>query len=1855
MMDNPLKGSNKIIVKAILKAKIVFHPTALMYSVHTVKSKITSNQLPTISTTPILDNMYPDNQFYSFDITKAIIDSNFCGIMIKATAETTEATGCAQLGGSKYIESPILEIHYYEKDNVVKDENSKHYSLNEKGTLSVNLMQSAKHFYHSDLKIGPLDFQHVYFDEYIQYGKNKENKQITPNYHMGTAFKNNLQRYLYLPHRKDETIKDNEIYSVEINNQVIPFKKKYIYDDGNIHFIKESQVEQKRNGKLCYTVNNKTYDVEIAYYDQQGRVIQLNEEYYKLVDQLGKQRSLKKYFMDIHNNKIPIVENGDETFDIEIAYLEGREGYYVDKEYISENESGDMVYIQNGFNLEVVGYGTKKRRIHKNGYEESYLTSFLQYNQIGQIEAGYSKRIIQREQDYDEALSNQMFEEETIAIDNVIQQLYSRKEELIIKYQEYKNYREDHTLSSLEEQYQKLQNSNTKMQLEYSEYQLQKERESILKDEERKKFEYNLKKNLSTLLKINKNEIINPIDKKNNTAMQDIKKRLSLNDNNQKIIDNQKEMQYLQVLIEERNEQIKKEQIQIYLTQMQNSIDNVTQQIQELEEQLQEYIQIEKAKPIDFMMENNCLLGFDFEGKMVQITQGNQSVKIVYENDNIKQVQNKDGEILLELTYQDGMIHHIKDYYGRNIDYIYESGFLKKVVFSDETLVQYNYNDFGLYTIQDAYGNMLEIMTSLDHQEIKKYSNIQSISHQNVEKKTNELLEKEIVYFGREEAIVTNEKESFVYLFDDFGNIVSSYEKDNQNNTKNAINHFENENCAYTFYLDETTKNELKNGDFEQGSLNWMVEGSVSSISNPTISGSKSLKLNESAGVRKIKQSLSRLELNTNEVHAFMFSGWAKANNSLYVNKKQRKLEEEEEINAVSTAKFELRAEILYEDGSKEMIASTFDWTNQNWQLCSLPVLIDKNKNVQNITFIADYSFNTGDVIFDNFRLCKANGKFIQYNEDKTIQYVTDFKTKTNYLQYEQKKPTKMEEIDENGNCKIITYLYGPNQELRKIETSDGLINEFLMDEENKKRVTMVYHKDDPTTRYYYHQQFDEFGRVISELEKEDDQAIHYTYYDDIHSLLKTQTMGNQTIYYGYHPINEKCISQSQSVNHIDYSFIYGYTNNLLTQVKSNEGTTVNYEYDGRGNLTKVNINDKEIVQISTTEEEITYYQEGSRITEKGTIQIIYYFNEEDLSVKKIYNKDGKLIKTGYIQKGCDLPVLSCEYNKKGQLINAEDEKTLKEIHYQYDEDGRLSSVENDALKTTFTYNANNLISQKTDLFDNAHTYTYHRDYNHFTNPYLCTKYAYQDFIIHYDYDLLQRIKQKKTIFNNVVLLQEKYGHLKEGDQTFDKINRVQVAHLNKTKDDYQYIFDSNNNITDIYENGRLINHYQYDEANRLIEEQDFIFNQRNTYFYDSNGNILNKITYNLKTKEFIKENKYRYASNGISDMLVNFNDESCSYDEHGNITNYRNQICKFDKFHKLEQIGENSFTYDAFGCRTRKNKIYYIYDGQGNLCKEEGEHEIFYHYEGDKVHSIHVDGNDYLLRRNLFGDVTHIYDTSGELCAMYRYDAWGNHKVYDELGNENNAIDFIGNINPIRYRGYYFDKETALFYCNYRYYDPEVGRWISSDSIDYLNLESINGLNLYAYCGNDPVNKYDPTGHSAILVMVLIGTLFGAAVGFGFDAGKQLINNGWDFSEVDWGSAVNSGIVGGALGFSLTMGIGYLGPVIAGTATAGGLTAGGAFAISTTVSFGAGALGYATEEWMNGRTPSFGKAMMHGGFVALEGMVNFGVGGIVGSLGNVGTKGKFVVSKEWWGKFIFGLEFTQPFKIGIDYIRKNI
>ena len=105
--------------------------------------------------------------------------------------------------------------------------------------------------------------------------------------------------------------------------------------------------------------------------------------------------------------------------------------------------------------------------------------------------------------------------------------------------------------------------------------------------------------------------------------------------------------------------------------------------------------------------------------------------------------------------------------------------------------------------------------------------------------------------------------------------------------------------------------------------------------------------------------------------------------------------------------------------------------------------------------------------------------------------------------------------------------------------------------------------------------------------------------------------------------------------------------------------------------------------------------------------------------------------------------------------------------------------------------------------------------------------------------------------------------------------------------------------------------------------------------------------------------------------------------------------------------------------------------------------------------------------------EIIGIVNQNGEVVVTYSYDAYGNVTI----GGSSSTT--LGVNNPFLYRGYYYDVETGLFWCNSRYYNPEWGRWISPDSIEYLDPSSINGLNLYAYCGNDPVNNLDPNGHA--------------------------------------------------------------------------------------------------------------------------------------------------------------------------------
>ena len=165
-----------------------------------------------------------------------------------------------------------------------------------------------------------------------------------------------------------------------------------------------------------------------------------------------------------------------------------------------------------------------------------------------------------------------------------------------------------------------------------------------------------------------------------------------------------------------------------------------------------------------------------------------------------------------------------------------------------------------------------------------------------------------------------------------------------------------------------------------------------------------------------------------------------------------------------------------------------------------------------------------------------------------------------------------------------------------------------------------------------------------------------------------------------------------------------------------------------------------------------------------------------------------------------------------------------------------------------------------------------------------------------------------------------------------------------------------------------------------------------------------------------------------------------------------------------------------------------------------------------------------YFYRTNAQGDVKQIVDSNYNVVAYYAYDAWG--KLLAVLdGNDNPITDssHFAIVNPFRYRGYIYDTETGFYYLQSRYYDPEIGRFINADG--QLNQqESISGYNLFAYCGNNPVNNSDPDGHSFILACIITCAVIGALAGGHFAAKASKAKTGRVSKK-----AVVGGIVGGA------------------------------------------------------------------------------------------------------------------------------
>ena len=170
------------------------------------------------------------------------------------------------------------------------------------------------------------------------------------------------------------------------------------------------------------------------------------------------------------------------------------------------------------------------------------------------------------------------------------------------------------------------------------------------------------------------------------------------------------------------------------------------------------------------------------------------------------------------------------------------------------------------------------------------------------------------------------------------------------------------------------------------------------------------------------------------------------------------------------------------------------------------------------------------------------------------------------------------------------------------------------------------------------------------------------------------------------------------------------------------------------------------------------------------------------------------------------------------------------------------------------------------------------------------------------------------------------------------------------------------------------------------------------------------------------------------------------------------------------------SYAYDANGMRTGRTNgtttYSYVYNGSQLTQMTAGTNTLRFAYDASGVPmAVNFNGTNYYYLVNLQGDVMGIVDSTGNIVVNYTYDAWGK-----PLSTTGMMASTLGSLNPLRYRGYVYDQETGLYYLQSRYYNPEIGRFINADGFTSTG-QGLLGNNMFAYCGNNPISRYDPTG----------------------------------------------------------------------------------------------------------------------------------------------------------------------------------
>ncbi len=892
--------------------------------------------------------------------------------------------------------------------------------------------------------------------------------------------------------------------------------------------------------------------------------------------------------------------------------------------------------------------------------------------------------------------------------------------------------------------------------------------------------------------------------------------------------------------------------------------------------------------------------------------------------------------------------------------------------------------------------------------------------------------------------------------------------------------------------------NMLNNGAFEHGLTGWTSSSKGVSISTATkFNLSRSLCISgDLADKRFVSQDIAA-KYNASIRETFTLSGWAKGYGIV-----------DRERNGCNKPQFQLRAVIQYANTSRaegdpvapediEEYTAVFSPCTEEWQFATVQFTKQKYRPVKKLTVYCDYNYNCGTAYFDDIQLTRDSVELWASESDFTAQ--EDEETKTEET---SNTPPKTEDNQEDL----------PTFEELKDAFGNSLTETTFTDGE----FGTIYRA------FGYTSECNGKENAGNDLIRETDACGHNTLYtvDEETSRNEevTDRCGNKTAY-EYDAAGRVAKVTSKRPNgsvmaHVSYA--YDAFDNL-TEITRGDGMKYALVYNAYHNLESIGVAGKTNKLVSYT------YKNGN-----GRLKAVKYANGHIMRAS--YNTIGQMV----AEKWCDaanclIAHYKYVYDGKGNIVRSLDMRQKREYSYTYEDNKIVRSAE-----YGITVNGSEVVTSRTLV--NSILYSYDKDGKLTSKRFVPASGAKQEYFYENPEDGNPIVTFK--VGDKTITSHSKTDAF--GRKVFDElqlgsgfVSRQFSYHAGKKTDEHVRNDKLKSSPTTqlvsqiVLSDGRTLS-YEYDAEERITKVTDSV-DGVTQYTYDAlgqlltetvNGTLVGSMTYdnygNILTKG---SNTYTYGDSVWKDRLTSFNGQSIAYDAQGNPTNYRGKTLTWEKGRQLKSYGSYSYTYNANGFRTSKTvsgvKHTYTLDGMKILKETWGSTSLTPLYDNeDEVCGILYNSTPYYFLKNLQGDVIAITNKSGEVVARYTYDAWGKVlKVTNASGTVITSSTNVANVNPFRYRGYYYDTETSLYYLQSRYYDPDAARFINADDAEVFSKYSDTKLiNLFTYCENDPVNGKDVTGAffikklAEIFLSAVFGIVFQLFIDFAIYLVKKLV-----------------------------------------------------------------------------------------------------------------------------------------------------